>query len=239
MIILCRKQDIDVGLIYNIIDITTHQPIYVGQTIKPLQQRWKEHKNCANRNEGFLVHHVMHKHGIENYICEPLEENLPNDKLNEREQYWIAKLQTLASDRKGGCNLTQGGDCRPDYITTTVHKYSLEGDYLETFSSLSEAGRSIGSCHQGILKVVQGKLNTAGGFRWSLERVDKLPVLNNNYTGTKKPVYQYSLDGELIQQYESTKAAARALNRSQGNISSAANGKRKTAYGFLWSFSLL
>lgn len=76
----------------------------------------------------------------------------------------------------------------------------------------------------------------AYGFRWSYEKLDKLPDLENNYTGVKKAVYQYDLNGNFIREFASIKEAGRILKHSQSNISSAANGKRKTAYGYKWSF---
>ena len=61
---------------------------------------------------------------------------------------------------------------------------------------------------------------------------------NNNY-GTRnerasKPVGQYSLEGKLIKLWPSLTEVKRQTGFDQGNISEAANGKRKQAYGFIW-----
>ena len=51
-----------------------------------------------------------------------------------------------------------------------------------------------------------------------------------------KPVGQYTRDGELVKIWPSTMEVQRQAGFSQGNISKAANGNRKTAYGFIWKY---
>ena len=58
-----------------------------------------------------------------------------------------------------------------------------------------------------------------------------------------KIVNQYSLDGEYIQSFPSAKAAAIALgkitttsNGASSHISSVCRGKRKSAYGYKWTW---
>lgn len=48
----------------------------------------------------------MNKYGVENFKIEELEE-IPDEKLSEREIYWINELGTFGSD---GYNSTKGGD---------------------------------------------------------------------------------------------------------------------------------
>lgn len=52
----------------------------------------------------------------------------------------------------------------------------------------------------------------------------------------RKPVLQYSLDGELIAEHESTLAAAKAIGVYQGNISKVCRGETETAKGFIFKF---
>lgn len=53
----------------------------------------------------------------------------------------------------------------------------------------------------------------------------------------KKCVYQYDMGGSFIQEHDGTASAERYLNRSSSKISQCAMGKRKSAYGFLWSYT--
>ena len=48
-----------------------------------------------------------------------------------------------------------------------VEQYSLDGEYIQTFSSCREAARSIGApYHIGINSCCHGKQKTAYGFKW-------------------------------------------------------------------------
>jgi len=47
-------------------------------------------------------------------------------------------------------------------------------------------------------------------------------------------ILQFDLDMNFIKEWNSTSEAARELNKSQGNITEVINGKRKTAYGYIW-----
>lgn len=52
----------------------------------------------------------------------------------------------------------------------------------------------------------------------------------------QKRVYQYTLSGEFIQEYESVKKAAETVGCKHNNISRVCNGIQKTACGFVWKF---
>ena len=51
-----------------------------------------------------------------------------------------------------------------------------------------------------------------------------------------KPVGQYTRDGELIKIWQSSREVQKQLGFSYGNISQAALGKIKTAYGYVWKY---
>ena len=51
-----------------------------------------------------------------------------------------------------------------------------------------------------------------------------------------KPVLQYSLDGEFVKEWSSTIGVERNLGYLHNNISNCCNGKRKSAYGYIWKF---
>ena len=220
------------GYIYQILQ--DDKPVYVGQTIKQISERWYEHVYLTQSNKGYEIHNKMRKIGINHFHIELLEET---DELDEREIFWIEKLQTHFS--VGGCNLTRGGQTAAEKNKKPCYQYDLNGNFLREFESIKDASRFIGKNHRNISNTLMGKFNTAYGYRWSYDKVEKLPPLKSNHTGVSKEVYQYDLNGAFIAKYESTKEAAKALGKSQGNISSAANGKRKTAYGFVWSYDYI
>ena len=54
-----------------------------------------------------------------------------------------------------------------------------------------------------------------------------------------KPVYQYSLDGKYIQQWENARCASDALNIAQTDIGAAARGLLYTAGDYIWKYEML
>lgn len=209
-------------------------PIYVGQTIKPIQDRWYEHLYLSRKGSGFEIHNRIKNNKNATFSILVLEET---EDLDNREKYWIEKLHTYISD--GGCNLTKDGQSAADSLKKPCYQYDINGKFIAEFESVNTAARSLGKNHCNISKTLDGKFNTTYGYRWSYNKVEFLPPLQNTYTGASKAVYQYDLSGNFIAKYSSTKEAARILGKSQGNISSAANGKRKTAYGYKWSYDYI
>lgn len=96
------------GLIYKITNKINNKS-YIGQTTQTLEKRWKKHLSQLNDNTYF--HRAIKKYGINNFSKTILEDNISNEKLNEREIYWIAKEGTYIDN--GGYNLTIGGKNTP------------------------------------------------------------------------------------------------------------------------------
>ena len=75
--------------IYKITNIQNNK-VYIGQTIRPIEQRFKRHLNDALNN--VLDTHfarVIRKYGKENFVIEQIDEAQTQDELNQKEQYWI------------------------------------------------------------------------------------------------------------------------------------------------------
>ena len=80
--------------IYKITRLKTGE-VYVGKSVN-ISKRWIDHSKSAH-GVGTIAHSVLHttmrKDGIENFTFELLEE-VPKDKLTEREKYWITFYQS-------------------------------------------------------------------------------------------------------------------------------------------------
>lgn len=90
--------------IYKITRLKTGE-IYVGKSTD-VKKRWTEHAKTAY-GVGSIAHSILHttikKDGIENFTFELLEE-VPKDKLTEREKYWI----TFYGSKEYGLNERNG-----------------------------------------------------------------------------------------------------------------------------------
>lgn len=76
--------------------------IYIGQTIRPLSVRLKQH---LARGES-LVSKAIKKYGIDNFVIEQIDAANSISSLNEKEIYWIKYNDCISPN---GYNISQGG----------------------------------------------------------------------------------------------------------------------------------
>ena len=93
--------------------------IYIGQTIRSLEERVKEHK----RKKNCSLYKAFNKYGIENFDFEIIEKCNSIEEMNEKEIYWIKYYDCLMPK---GYNLCEGGGqtngCIKDTHITRVCK---------------------------------------------------------------------------------------------------------------------
>lgn len=98
---------IKIGFIYKITN-NLNKKCYIGQTHFTVEKRWKEHQQDSHKE--FLqkrpLYNAIKKYGIENFSIETIEE-VANNLLNEREEYWIKYYNSYGNT---GYNATLGGD---------------------------------------------------------------------------------------------------------------------------------
>lgn len=122
-----------------------------------------------------------------------------------------------------------------------VIQYTLEGDYLTTYTSAIEASRKLQCNNASISKNCCGDLLTYNGFIWQYEsdnnieeillQIEKTPKTGKN----KKAIQQLDENGNIIAEFESASAAGRSLGKAHVGIARAAREGR-IAYGFHWKY---
>ena len=80
---------------------------YIGQTVRSLKERWKDHCKSLKKGEKTYLYNAIRKYGITNFIIEFICECPDRDSLNNQEKYYISKYETFDSNK--GYNLTRGG----------------------------------------------------------------------------------------------------------------------------------
>ena len=123
------------------------------------------------------------------------------------------------------------------YHIKSIYQYDLEGNFIQSYDSTSEAGRAVGTPHTNIIKCLQGARQTAGGFQWREEYEEHIPAYKKNQ-GFHRALYQYTTDNKLIKEWDSVAEAARQLSHSKEYLATKAKGQ-SVAYGFRWSYELL
>jgi group I intron endonuclease len=93
------------GIIY-LATNTVNGKRYVGQTVRTLEERWREH--CKPSPTNFhAINAAIQKHGRENFTLEKLCEADSLEQLNKDEDFYILLLGTLGS--RSGYNSRLGG----------------------------------------------------------------------------------------------------------------------------------
>ena len=229
--------------------------IYIGQSID-IKERWKQHLYKAyNKKEiGYnsAIHQAFRKYGIDNFSFEIIE-LCEKEKLDEKEIYWIEKLNTLSPQ---GYNILPGGQkcrkinrqlfcsecgkeiskdnksglCRSCVQTKVlITKEELYEKLLENNGNFTKVGDFYGLTDNAIRKKCKN-------FNLPYHSSDyKQENKKNPY---KKKVAQINKDTkEIICIHESIASAARAVGVSKGShITEVCQGKLKSAYGFYWQY---
>ena len=96
------------GIIYRYENKQHEGYSYIGQTL--FNRAVREGLDCKRYDKCIVFKRAIEKYGIENFEYTILEENIPENQLDEREQYWISYYHTFIGDPLcKGYNMTPGG----------------------------------------------------------------------------------------------------------------------------------
>lgn len=115
----------------------------------------------------------------------------------------------------------------------TNFKYFDEKDRLEYINNLDKL--------QVNHKDEDQKNNNVNNLEWCTNYYNQLYGTHNEKIAkaNSKTVYQYDLNGNFIQEWPSAYEIQRQTGYKQGVICRCCLGKRKQAYGFIWSYEIL
>ena len=217
------EDDKNMAYIYKIIN-DVNQKIYIGKTEFFIEKRFKEHCKDAfrERNEKRPLYSAMRKYGVEHFHIELIEET---NNPEEREIYWIEKLNAY----QNGYNATKGGDGKLIY------------DHKEILKALKINPRPIETAEL---------FHCSPDLVYSIAKENCIQIINRAYENLRKEkskaIKQYDKNGDLLNSFESVAEAGqwcyknkKCLNYSSGvrsHIAECANGKRKSAYGYIWKY---
>ena len=157
----------------NVYKITNkiNNKIYIGQTIQRVNKRFSAHiRNSKKPKPNMLIARAIKRYGEKNFFIEEIEKCNSIKQLNEREIYWIKKLNS--KNRKIGYNLTDGG-----VRSTLGHKHSKK-----TIKIISEKliGRPLSNeTKVKISKALKGRIIT-DETRIKMSKANKGKVVSND-----------------------------------------------------------
>ncbi len=212
-------------IVYCTINIET-KFIYIGvhKTLKPYEFDgylgngvYVNHPSSYNRAKTFFQRAVQ-KYGPSKFIRQTIAvfdtENEAFDLERQIVTENFLKRNDVYNTALGGVN---GG-----YYTTCikVYQYSKEGRFINEFPSILDAAKKINVNHRSLWRAIHSKSRCSNYF-WTVYYYENLDLSKmKQYNGfIKKPVYQYSNNGEYECCYDSIKDASRVLNIKDSNIS--------------------
>lgn len=204
------------GFIY-VIENDINNKLYVGKTVTTLLNRWYHHKS-AYLKEDWHLYRAMRKYGFEHFQMKELEQ-CDDSIIDEREQYWIDKLDTY----NNGYNMTIGGEGR-----TSLDRKAIIQMWNDGYSALQIANELGNGWSCSIIDIL--KQNNL----YDAEEIKRRKILDIAKKQSKK-IIQYNEKAEIIGIFNSKKEAEEKTGINCKNISTALTA-HTGAGGFLWRY---
>jgi len=237
--------------IYKIIN-KIYGKTYVGQTRNSLEERLYSHLKSTRYGSKLPIHCTIRKYGKENFLIETIEKR-DNFELNEKEKYWIKKLNTLCPE---GYNIRNGGrgkqpeDLKLKIRESLKHKRNVTlqfnpktGEIINEFDSRIKAGKKLNiRCYQIVLCTKNYLKKTTKGFGFiyksdyeKLMDKSKLIIKGFGKFGNRsKCVYGIDDNGNKIE-FDFIKDAAKFLNCTHNAIINSIK-RGKNCKGYKWNY---
>lgn len=207
--------------IYKITNIKNNK-IYIGQTSNSLDERFRHHLHEAfTQKSNRPLYKAMRKHGADNFIIEYIEEVSLAD-INSKEIYYIDFYKSYAP-LGFGYNATLGGE------GTRTLDYELIYSLWDNGLSIAEICKSVKTNRYGIRHVLQGYTSYS-------EQEARRRGNIYQHSLRKKKVYQYTEDGDFINEFSSVEDAATYIGCSIKSLQAALTLQCDSSNGYQWSY---
>lgn len=235
------------------------QPFYVG---KGKRFRINHHLHPAQLNKNTIKNNIIKAIIKETGVLPfhyKIYEGLTFEESNEIEMDIILHFGRINLSNGILSNMTDGGEGFRNIIITDeskvnmsrsaknhdrshgnngmskiVEKFDLDDNFLERFNSLREAAESINKDFKNISSCCRGKSKSAYGFKWKYIGKSYNPPIKSESIEKRKKVYQYDLEGNYINEYESQSEASRITKIN--HISCVCLGKLNFSGGYQWRY---
>lgn len=192
------------GIVY-IITNDINSKVYVGQTTRSIEERWKEHKRikCSKNEKNMLIKRAILKYGESHFKIKELEK-CNKEELNSKEIYYI----NFYDSYKNGYNSTIGGQEGTSILKLINKQKEIISLYNEGFS-LREIARNYNVDKQTIKHILE------------INNITLRKIRNYKYSQSER--LQILKDSEVL----SRKEVIKKWNISISYLSQLINGKRR------------
>lgn len=183
---------------------------YIGQSVD-VNNRLYVHQ--TDRNSGHAIDTAIAKYGKENFSYEVLEKCEQEDLL-VRERYWAEEVF------HGECYAPKGYNiCRTGIGSIKINpisRYTLDGEYIDTYYSSNDAGRAMGVSGVAI-RQAENNHGTCCGYLWRYGISPKIKPYMKPDLGV--PVKCYDENGRLVLEFKNGVEAAKYFGITPAAIS--------------------
>ena len=233
-------------LIYKVTNKQNNK-VYIGQTVKSLNQRRSEHKHrFLYENSHNKFYNALKKYGWKNFSWEILEEsnNWTYETLDEKEKYYIKLYDSI----NNGYNILEGGNCsRIDGEQMAVscgsepfYAFTIKGQLLGEFINKTEFSRQYNIPVQRIVEMVQNKTLSAKNIIIIDKKNYTIELLQDRIKKCIKKFPFVAINketGEQSEVFTSIEECKRALNLpSNCHIGEVLKGQRKSSNGYVFKY---
>lgn len=194
--------------------------VYIGQTTRSIEKRWKEHIN--HKSHCSALHSAIVRYGAEKFCVEVIDVAASIDELNTKEAYWIEKYKSIAPY---GYNLDSGG------------KNKIICQF--TRDKMSKSRKGVSKPHTGIPRSekTKEKISLANKGHPYYPGVLTEDGRKRISQAQSISVSRYTKNGEYIDTFESATKAQQEIGVCSANITIVCKGRRKTAGGYVWRYA--
>lgn len=199
--------------------------MYIGITsVKPIY-RWD---NGKGYDKSPAFYNAIMKYGWENITHEILMVGLSKEEAESAEIRLIQEYQS--SNRDVGYNIALGGGGSSGFKHTAEMRAKMsqrikgEGHPMYGKHFSEESRKKMSDSHKGV------KLSEITKQRMGAARSGA-----NNWRS--RMVFQYTLSGELVGEYDTTTQAAASVGCCQSAISQCCLGRKKSHHGYIWRYA--
>ena len=204
---------------------------YIGYTKNDIETRWYQHLSKTHHKEDHSILHLAiekyKEHNFKIYPIRVLECNSSDEliqqlKISEKE--CIEEYNTITPN---GYNILPGGETTPINRITPIFQYTMDGEYIRYFKSITEAiqinGFNDNPKSGKILNCLRGD-HCAFGYLWGKSLNDNVVQLYLEYNANHRKicrrghVVQLDMEMNVIKIYSSISDASRQTGLSYSGI---------------------
>lgn len=230
-------------------------PYKKGKILKPTINSagyYKVELYKDGKSKIFYVHRLVALTFIPNFDNKPqVNHRNGNKKINDVSNLeWVSESENQKHAVLIGIHASspmKGKTGAKNPQSKKVLQYDIDGNYLKTWDSIADITRQLAFLQCGISSCINGRSHSSYGYIWKKytpnfpHKIDSLKSIYRTSRPVQKgvlkrniAVYQFTKDGRFIKRWTSLYEIKNETYYSIHSIMRNVNGKRKSAYGYIW-----